>query len=169
MKIRDRIIDFRRVKASELKPSPKNWRIHPQAQQDALRGVLAEIGYADALIARERNGDGLELLDGHLRAETTPDQEVPVLVVDLTDEEADKLLACLDPMAAMAEVDKDKLGKLLHDLSTDSEGLQGMLDDLAGDNGIDLFVPSFEPVSEDEQSRLDEKAPVKCPECGHEF
>jgi hypothetical protein len=28
MKIKDRIKDFRRVKASELKPNPKNWRKH---------------------------------------------------------------------------------------------------------------------------------------------
>ena len=49
MHIRDRIKDFRRVKANQLRPHPKNWRTHPPAQQDALRGVLAEIGYAGAL------------------------------------------------------------------------------------------------------------------------
>jgi len=30
-------------------------------------------------------------------------------------------------------------------------------------------VPSFEPVGEDEQGRLDEKSKVECPECGHCF
>ena len=34
-------------------------------------GLLAEIGYADVLIARD-TPDGLVLIDGHLRAETTP-------------------------------------------------------------------------------------------------
>ena len=29
----------------EFLANPKNWRTHPAAQQDALRGVLAEIGY----------------------------------------------------------------------------------------------------------------------------
>lgn len=29
--------------------------------------------------------------------------------------------------------------------------------------------PDFQPTSEDDQFRLDEKAKVKCPECGHEF
>ena len=71
MQIRDRIKELRRVRASELLPNPKNWRTHPVAQQDALRGVLAEVGYADALIARE-TPEGLMLVDGHLRAETTP-------------------------------------------------------------------------------------------------
>jgi len=36
--------------------------------------------YAAALIARETADGKLELIDGHLRAETTPDTVVPVLV-----------------------------------------------------------------------------------------
>ena len=42
--IRDRIKELRRVRAGNLVPNPRNWRTHPRAQQDALRGVLAEIG-----------------------------------------------------------------------------------------------------------------------------
>jgi hypothetical protein len=43
----------------------------------------------------------LEIVDGHLRAETAPEQMVPVLVLDLDEEESDKLLLTLDPLAAM--------------------------------------------------------------------
>src|SRR5262245_2519353 len=100
--IRDRIVELRRVPASSLLPSPHNWRTHSQAQQDALQGVLDEVGYADALIAREREDGALELIDGHLRKDTTPDAVVPVLVLDVTADEADKLLLTLDPLAAMA-------------------------------------------------------------------
>ena len=32
-----------------------------------------------------------------------------------------------------------------------------------------LIGPQFEPVSADEQSRLDRKKDVTCPACGHEF
>ncbi len=46
MQIRDRVKELRRVPARELRPNPKNWPTHPPAQHDALRGVLAEIGYA---------------------------------------------------------------------------------------------------------------------------
>ena len=107
MQIRDRIKELRRVKASRLRPHPQNWRTHPQTQQDALRGLLAEVGYADALLARELPDGTLELIDGHLRAETTPDIEVPVLIVDLDDAEAAKLLALHDPLAGLAETDRD--------------------------------------------------------------
>lgn len=142
MKLRDRIKDFRRVKASEILPNPQNWRTHPKAQQDALRGVLAEVGIADALLVREVAG-GLQLIDGHLRADTAPDSEWPVLVLDVNDAEAAKLLASLDPLAAMAETDPVKLDELLREVQTGSEDLAKMLAALAKENGL---IPA-EPVA----------------------
>jgi hypothetical protein len=50
--IRDRIKEFRRVKASELRANPRNWRTHPASQRAALEGVFTEIGYASALVKR---------------------------------------------------------------------------------------------------------------------
>ena len=136
MKVRDRIKAFKRISAKDLRPNPKNWRTHPVAQQDALRGVLAEVGYAGALLARECDDGGLVLIDGHLRAETTPDMEVPVLVLDVNEAEADKLLATIDPLGAMAEADAGKLDSLLREVDTGSEALQEMLAELAKDNGL---------------------------------
>jgi DNA modification methylase len=136
VQIRDRIRELRRVRASDLLPSPRNWRTHPKSQQDALRGVLAEVGYADALLAREVDGGRLMLVDGHLRAETTPDSLVPVLVLDVTEAEADKLLATLDSLAAMATADAGKLDALLRDVRTGSEAVAAMLAQLAGENPI---------------------------------
>ncbi len=62
----------------------------------------------------------------------------------------------------------------------DEEGLQRVLEDVpdAGDllASLDaddvaslLTGPDFDPVDADDQSRLDEKKTVTCPECGHEF
>ena len=135
MKIRDRIKELRRVPASQLQPNPKNWRTHPARQQDALKAILAEVGYADALLARETPEGGLLLIDGHLRAETTPDQMVPVLILDVDEAEADKLLATLDPLAAMAGADDGKLAELLRDVKTGSAALADMLTQLAVDAG----------------------------------
>ncbi|MBC7240172.1 MAG: hypothetical protein H5T71_08750, partial [Chloroflexi bacterium] len=112
MHIRDRIKELRRVRAGDLRPNPRNWRIHPDKQRAALRGILAEIGYADALLARELADGTLELIDGHLRAETTPDAVVPVLILDLDEQEAAKLLALLDPLANLAEADTEALADL---------------------------------------------------------
>jgi hypothetical protein len=167
MKIRDRIKELRRVPASELIPNPKNWRTHPKEQQDALRGVLAEVGIADAVLARELPGGGLMLIDGHMRADTDPTAIWPVLVLDVDEAEADKLLATFDPISAMAEANAEKLDALLREIDTGSEALQQMLAQLAEDEGI--IPPEFEPGSIDDQGRLDEKAKIACPECGHEF
>jgi ParB-like chromosome segregation protein Spo0J len=130
MQIRDRIRELRRVKASELRPNPRNWRTHPAAQQEALRGVLAEVGYADALLARELEDGTLELVDGHLRAETTPEALVPVLVLDVTQEEADKILLTLDPLAALAGVETTRLAELLASVDFRSSGVEQLLDEL---------------------------------------
>jgi hypothetical protein len=112
MNIRNRVKSLRMVPASDLRPNPKNWRTHPKAQQDALRGVLAEVGLADACLARELPDGSLMLIDGHLRAETLGDGDVPVLVLDVNEAEADKILATLDPLAAMAEANEEMLAEI---------------------------------------------------------
>lgn len=136
MKIRDRIKELRRVKASELLPNPKNWRTHPVAQQDALKGILAEVGFAGAVLVRELDDGSLMLIDGHMRAETTHDQEIPVLILDVDEAESDKLLATFDPIAAMAESDAHALDALLRNVDTGSEALQKMLAELAEGAGL---------------------------------
>lgn len=136
MKIKNRVKELRIVPASELLPNPKNWRTHPKAQQEALRGVLAEVGMADACLARELPDGSLMLIDGHLRAETVADAKVPVLILDVTEAEADKILATLDPLAAMADSDAAKLDELLRDVNTSSEALQMLITSTAAQAGL---------------------------------
>lgn len=136
MQIRDRVKEFKRLKASEIQPNPKNWRTHPQAQQDALRGVLAEVGIAGALIVRKLPAGGYMLLDGHMRADVSPETKWPCLVLDVDDAEAAKLLATFDPISAMAEADSVKLDALLREIATGNEALQAMLAELAEDAGL---------------------------------
>jgi len=51
-------------KPGGLLPNPKSWRRHPPDQVNALRGLLAEIGYADALLARELPDGRFMIVDG---------------------------------------------------------------------------------------------------------
>jgi hypothetical protein len=138
----DRIKDFRRVSVSDLIPNPKNWRTHPPSQQTAMAGLLEEIGYADALIAYETD-EGLVLIDGHLRAETTPDAIVPVLVLDVTEEEADLILTTLDPISVMAGSDQSILVNLLDNIESDDSRVSQLLENIR--NGI---TPGFEPLGD---------------------
>ena len=149
MQIKDRIKELKRVRAGDLIPNPKNWRTHPTAQQDALRGVLAEVGYASALIARETD-DGLMLVDGHLRAETTPDAEVPVLVLDINEAESDLVLATLDPLAAMAGQNDDRLAGLLETVSSSNDTVNALLQTLAANEleSLTLTEPELPGLTE---------------------
>ncbi len=131
MQVRDRIKELRRVPAAQLRPNARNWRTHPENQRAALRGILAEVGYAGALLARELPDGSLELIDGHLRAETTPDALVPVLVLDVTEEESLKLLATFDPLSSLAETNRTALDEVLSHVETDSDALRQLLADLA--------------------------------------
>ena len=135
MQIRDRIKELRRVRARDLVPNPKNWRTHPPTQRDALCGVLAEIGYADALLARELPNGRLELIDGHLRAETTPDSKVPVLVLDVNEQEALKILLTHDPLAALATADQGQVDELVESCSFESPQVNEMLEQLQDGSG----------------------------------
>lgn len=145
--IRDRIRELRRVPAGELRANPRNYRTHPEPQRAALRGILAEVGLADALLAYD-TPDGLTLIDGHLRLEECGDQVLPVLVLDVTEAEADKLLLTLDPLAAMAEQDAAKLDALLRDVQTAAPALADMFTTLAEEAGLLDGEPA--EVTEDE-------------------
>ena len=136
MNVRDRIKELRRVPASELRANPKNWREHPESQRKVVAGILSEIGYAGALLARETE-EGLLLIDGHLRAETTPDSIVPVLILDVTAEEGDKLLALLDPVAAMAQANDQKISELLASIDSDNADVDALLEQLANEHEVD--------------------------------
>src|SRR5690349_19902940 len=129
MEIRDRIKELRRVRAGDLVPNEKNWRRHPEHQRSALMGMLQEIGYSDALLVRELPDGKLQTIDGHCRADLTPDVMVPVLVTDLNDQEAKKLLATLDPLAGMAETDGKALSALLAEIETSSPSVQALLEE----------------------------------------
>jgi hypothetical protein len=125
--IRDRVKELCRVRAGDVRPHPRNWRTHPPEQRAALASVLAEIGFAGALLAREDEEGRLELIDGHLRAETSPDEIVPVLVVDLDAKEADQLLVVHDPLSALAGVDGSRLSELLQCVTFEQPAIEDLL------------------------------------------
>lgn len=135
LEIRDRVKELRRVKASELRKNPRNWREHPKAQRAAFRGALDELGFATAIIARE-TPDGLEIIDGHLRADESGNAKVPVLVLDVTKAEADKLLLTMDPLAGMAGANAETLESLLADCTFESAAVNEMLAEVSKAAGL---------------------------------
>jgi len=164
MKIRDRIKSLQRVAASELRPNPRNWRRHPKEQRSALRAVLAEIGFADALLVRECADGSFELIDGHLRADQSGTAKIPVLVTDLSESEAAKLLALHDPLAAMAETDAAKLNDLLTNIDAGTDELAQLLDSLTPSTPAENTTKAQKGVPTDSKkaNALAKKWNVRC-------
>ena len=141
MSFRNRVKALQHVRAGDLIPNPLNWRRHPQHQRELLRTSLEEVGYADAVIARQTDA-GLVLIDGHLRAGIDDDQVVPVLVTDLTEDEAGAMLASLDPLAGMAVPDVPALDRLLSSLKAkEGNPINRLLDGLVRAKALPASKP----------------------------
>jgi len=140
---RDRIREYRRIRSADLVANPLNWRQHPENQQNAMRGILEEVGIVDALLVRDRSDGTYDIIDGHLRASLMPEDEVPCLVLDVDEDEARKILLTFDPLGAMAEANTANLNELLRDAEFGAEALQELVAGLAEDAGLYQTADGF--------------------------
>jgi len=103
---KNRIIGDGMEVAADLAANPRNWRIHPQHQQAAITGMLDQVGWVQRVIVNRATG---YVVDGHARVAlaTTSGESVPVVYVDLTEEEEALVIAALDPIGAMAVRDEE--------------------------------------------------------------
>jgi len=138
---KNRIIGQGEKPASQFLANDKNWRLHPQAQREALHGALNEVGWVAPVIENRRTG---MLVDGHERvwqALQNGDAPVPYVEVDLDEAEEAYVLATLDPIGAMAAKDDEKLAELLQSVNSAESGIQAMLSDLAGREASIAYRP----------------------------
>jgi hypothetical protein len=92
---------------------------------------------ATAVLARELDDGSLMLIDGHLRTETLGTEIVPVLVLDVDEQEANKLLVTLDPLASMAEANTEELEALIQDLDFENDTVTQMVETVLNEAIID--------------------------------
>lgn len=134
--IKNRIIGTGEEPLDQILYNPKNWRIHPRYQQDALEGVLKEIGIVQTVIINNITGN---LIDGHLRcrlAEKNGQTTIPVTYVELSEEEEEIILTSFDPISAMATTDKEKLTELINSIKTENETIQNILNSIEDINKL---------------------------------
>lgn len=150
-----RIIGHGEAAPADLVGNPLNWRTHPKAQRDALAGVLDEVGWVQNVIVNKRSGF---IVDGHARvaeAAQRGESSVPVVYVDLSDEEERKVLATLDPLSAMAGQDAMRLQELLEAVESQSTDVSDLLDSLRGEsidiNDLTNWKDEWEGMPEFEQ------------------
>lgn len=165
---RNRVVGYGDEAPDQLLANPKNWRVHPKNQQDALAGVLSDVGIIGPMALVNRTTGFV--VDGHLRVALAISQRqptIPVAYVDLDEAEESEILATLDPIAAMAVADKEQLARLLDEVQSGDAGIQAMLADLAEQNGlIDLDGVNFKEYDE---TTADDVKYAECPACHHRF
>lgn len=153
------------VSVKELKPHPKNKNSHPKEQIERLAKILDYQGFRYPIKVSKRSG---LITSGHGRLEAAKLlklKEVPVSFQDYTDEAQEYAdLTADNAIASWSELDLSGINSDMLDLGPDFD-----LDLL----GIKEFsvVPEFEPGTEEDQGKLDEKKPVvtQCPNCGECF
>lgn len=128
----NRIIGEAIVDPAELAANPLNFRTHGIDQQRALTGAIERLGWIQRVIVNKRTG---LIVDGHLRAKLAQrhNQPVPVIYVDLDEDEERIALSTLDPIAAMAGRDDANLAALLQGIESGNAQLDAFLDHMRAD------------------------------------
>lgn len=169
---RDRILELRHVAPRELADHPLQHKHHPETQRAVMEGVLKEVGIADVLRAYVSPSTGqLTLVDGHMR-KNLGTQPWPIIILDVTDEEAAYLLATYDEIASLAHRDREKLDTLLRQVQSGDSAVQQLLSDVAQNAGLYQDAPSpTEAEAPEDFPSYDETIETEycCPKCGYEW
>jgi hypothetical protein len=141
---RNRIIGFDTKPADQFQANPQNWRKHPKAQQAALNRILGSVGWVTGVIENVQTGN---LIDGHERIwqALETNEDVPFLLVDLSPEEENLVLAAFDSISHMAQTDEDQLKSLITQINDWNPEFADLTSVLAAEMGVDLN-PFDKPV-----------------------
>jgi ParB-like chromosome segregation protein Spo0J len=151
-----------------LIPYARNSRTHSDGQVAQIAASIKEFGFTNPVLVDADGG----LIAGHgrvLAARKLGLADVPCIALGyLTAAQRKAYVIADNRLALNAGWDEAMLKLELGDLQGDGFDLE-----LLGFTGDELQAlltgGNFEPGTEEDQGRLDEKSKVSCPNCGHEF
>ena len=153
---------------ASLTTAERNPRTHSDAQIRQIAASIAAFGWTNPILVDEH----ARIIAGHGRlaaAQQLGMPQVPTITLAGLDAAQRRALVIADNQLALtAGWDADLLRtelEALKELEFDLD-LLGFGDDELADL---LDDPDFAPSAIGDQSRLDERSPVTCPECGHVF
>ena len=162
---------------NDLKADHKNARKRTNQSAELIQESIKRYGAARSIVIDEDNrilaGNGT--IEGAKQAgiknvriiETAGDEIIAVRRTDLTEHEKVGLALADNRTSDLSDWDAE----MLHQLSQEQDISPWFDDDALAELGVES--PDFDPASEDDQSRLDEKNSKEvnciCPACGHEF
>ena len=153
----------------KLIPYARNARTHSDEQIGQIAASIKEWGWTTPILVDEQGG----IIAGHgrtLAAQRLKMTEVPVMVAKGWSEAKKRAYVLADNKLAlnagwdneMLALELGEIGDLGFDL--DLTGFMAEEIALLSGEGVD-----FAPGTEDDQGKLDEKQPIICPACAHEF
>lgn len=152
----------------KLIPYARNSRTHSDEQVAQIAGSIREFGFTNPVLIGADN----DIIAGHGRvmaARKLGLPEVPCIrLAHLTDTQRRAYVIADNKLALNSGWDEEMLKVELRQLDDEhfSATLTGF--ELAEIESL-LVEPNFLPGTEDDQGKLDEKKPINCPNCGHEF
>ena len=155
-------ITTKKLKLSQIKPNPTNPRKIGKVEMERLVKSLQD--FPEMLELREIIVDeNNTILGGNMRYRALKQigekECVAKIVTGLTVDQKREFI--IKDNSNFGSYDMDALANLWSDLPLADWGV-----DIPADWGA---PPNFEPGTEEDQGRLDEKKPITCPECGHVF
>jgi ParB family chromosome partitioning protein len=162
-------VTIEQIKTSKLIPYARNTRTHSDAQVAQIAGSIREFGFTNPVLIDAENG----IIAGHgrvLAAGKLGMDKVPCIRLShLTDTQRRAYIIADNKLALNSGWDEAMLGLELSDLreADFNLGLIGFDADEI-ERALNPDEPNFEPGTEDDQGKLDEKTPIECPHC-HKF
>lgn len=156
-KWQSRIVGSAEVDPKSIKGNPLNWRVHTKQQSAAVEQALETIGWIQQPVVNKRTG---HLIDGHLRvarAVANNEPRIPILYVDLSEEEERLALATLDPLTQLATTDPQTLDALLKGI----DAPKGAIGDLLGDLHKQIEAALLKPAKDEKKEPTDRKVTVR--------
>lgn len=193
---KNKIVRHGEEKVESLLANEWNWRIHPEKQQEALKGSLEEIGVIQTVIVNLRTSSEWgedqrveTMLDGHARVKLAMrhgQETLPVTYVDLTPKEEKKALIAFDRITQMANEDSVMLFDLIDSITQNGDEFIPTIDESEMQRISSIVGRNYTPEIGDSEYNQDDidKAQhdldnnvglghdyieVMCPNCANEF
>jgi len=166
-------MEIKTVKISELKPHPKNPRVHPDSAIEKLERSIKEFGWTNPILVSKEG----YILAGHARlkaAEKAGIEEVPVICLPLEGAKAEAYMIADNRLQDETDWDYEKLKDLLQELDAgefdieltgfDVDEIEDLMTQSApGDIDISMFD------RDDSDTGNSNKQTLQCPKCGFEW
>lgn len=151
------------VPIESLKPNPENPNEHSEEQINELIQSINFYGWKHPIIVSNQSGFIVVGEGRYLAAKKMGAAVVPVHFQDFESYDVEYGFMCADNgLGQQSKINMGKVNAKIPDLHLPTLGLLGI-------KGLQMDPPNFSPAGEGEQGKLDQKNPIQCPACGHEF